>query len=73
MNNILVIVYSCTGTSRRVAELLARAPILSSAVTVREVDDGSCADRLQAFGTAVSMAENSRDAVRPVALSPQSI
>ncbi|WPG41386.1 flavodoxin [Variovorax sp. EBFNA2] len=56
-----------------IGRLLGRAPILSCAVTMREVDDGSCAARVQAFGTAVGGAQNASDAVRPVALSPQSI
>lgn len=56
-----------------IGKLLGREPLLSSSVTMREVDDGSCAGRLKAFGTAVSSAEDSRDAVRPVALSPQAI
>ncbi|WP_301510152.1 flavodoxin [Variovorax sp. CAN15] len=55
-----------------VARVLGRAPILSSSVTMREVDDGSCAARLQAFGTAVREAEDSHDVARPVTLSPQS-
>jgi hypothetical protein len=56
-----------------IGKLLGRAPILSSSVTMREVDDGSCAGRLQAFGTAVASAEDSRTVARPVTLSPQSI
>ena len=64
------------GAPNAVAEighLLGRSPMLSAAVTMREVDDGSCAARLQAFGTAVGSAKDSRVAVRPVTLSPQSI
>lgn len=56
-----------------IGKLLGRAPFLSSAVTMREVDDGSCAARLQAFGTAIGSAEDSHAVVRPVTLSPQSI
>jgi len=56
-----------------IGKLLGRAPILSSSLTMREVDDGSCAARLQAFGSAVSSAEDSQAVVRPVTLSPQSI
>lgn len=55
-----------------IGRILGRAPILSSSVTMREVDDGSCATRLQAFGTAVREAEGSQAVVRPVTLSPQS-
>ena len=56
-----------------IGKLLGRSPVLSSAVTMREVDDGSCAARLQAFGTAIANAEDSHAVVRPVTLSPQSI
>ncbi|MBB4221639.1 flavodoxin family protein [Variovorax guangxiensis] len=55
-----------------VARIVGRAPILSSSVTMREVDDGSCAARLQAFGNAVREAEGPQAVVRPVTLSPQS-
>ncbi len=55
-----------------IGKLLARAPILSAAVTQREADDGSCAARLQAFGTAVREAEDSHAVMRPVTLSAQS-
>ncbi|QRF62932.1 flavodoxin [Variovorax paradoxus] len=60
-----------------IGKLLGRSPVLSSAVTMREVDDGSCAARLQAFGTAIANvnanAEDSHAVVRPVTLSAQSI
>ena len=55
-----------------IARIVGRAPILSSSVTMREVDDGSCAARLQAFGNAVREAEGPQAVVRPVTLSPQS-
>lgn len=63
------------GASNAVAEvsmLLGREPIMSTAVTMREVDDGSCAAQLQAFGTAVGGAAHSHIVVRPVTLSPHS-
>jgi len=56
-----------------IAELLGRAPILSTTFTMREVDDGSCAARLQAFGTAIRSAKDSQAVVRPATLSLQSI
>ena len=65
MNKILVVVYSCTRTSRKVAQLLA--------VTTREVDSGSFASRLPAFGTAVRSAEGTQSAARPAVLSPQAV
>lgn len=64
------------GAPNAVAEVgkrLGRAPILSTAFTMHEVDDGSCAARLQAFGTAVQSAEDSRAVVRPANLSPQAV
>jgi flavodoxin len=56
-----------------IGELLGRAPVLSAAVTRREVNNGRCAQRLQAFGDALGGGENQRAAVHPAALSPQSI
>ena len=121
MNKILVVVYSCTGTSRKVADLLCsqqgwpmaeivevrpragalgslrclldsllrrhppirydgphtktfgRAPILDAAFTMREVDSGSFATRLEAFGAAVRRAEGPQSTVRPADLSPQAV
>jgi len=55
------------------AELLGRHPLLSTAVTAREVEDGSCASRLQAFGAAVQSAEDSESVVRPATLSTESV
>ena len=54
-----------------ISRLIGRAPILDAAFTTSEVDNGSFATRLQAFGTAVRSAEDTQRAVRPVTLSPQ--
>jgi len=51
-----------------IAQLTGRAPILSTTFTAREVEDGSCAARLQAFGTAVANSKDSREAARPNAI-----
>jgi len=51
-----------------IAQLTGRAPILSTTFTAREVEDGSCAARLQAFGTAVSNSKDSREVARPNAI-----
>ena len=62
------------GAPNAVAEIeriLGRAPVLDTAFTSREVDSGSLAARLQAFGAAVAGAGAPRAAVRPVTLSPQ--
>lgn len=56
-----------------VSRLLGRAPILTTAFTQREVEDGSYAARLQAFGVAVQTSEDRRDIVRPDSLSPQTV
>jgi hypothetical protein len=53
------------------ADILGRAPIMTTTVTTREVDDGSCAARLQAFGAAVQSAEDSNAVVRPTTLSTE--
>jgi flavodoxin len=56
-----------------IAQLVGHAPLLSTAFTLREVEDGSYAARLEAFGTAVKAAKDSQAVVRPVTLSPQAI
>ena len=59
--------------SAEVDQIIRRAPILSTAFTQREVDDGSYAARLQAFGIAVRASAESKQIVRPVVLSPQAV
>lgn len=54
-----------------VGRLLKRAPIMSTAFTSREVEDGSCAARLQAFGRAVQDTEDRSNVVRPATWSPR--
>jgi hypothetical protein len=49
-----------------IAQRIGRAPAWSTTFTAREVDDGSCAARLQAFGTAVASAGASQEIARPV-------
>lgn len=44
-----------------IGQILERAPLLSAAFTMNEVDDGSYAARLQAFGNAL----NAQNAVQP--------
>ena len=39
-----------------IEQLLGRAPLIAAAFTTREVEDGSCAIRLQAFGRALQQA-----------------
>lgn len=56
-----------------IADILGRAPIMTTAVTAREVEDGSCAARLQAFGTAVQSAQDSRAVIRPTILSTEAL
>ncbi|RZL96223.1 MAG: flavodoxin family protein [Variovorax sp.] len=53
-----------------ISQLTGRPPILSTAFTMQEVDDGSFAERLQAFGTALRGARDSRPVVRAGTLSP---
>ncbi|MDM0107739.1 flavodoxin [Variovorax sp. J22R24] len=54
-----------------IARLTGRTPLLSTAFTVSEVDDGSYAARLEAFGVALNAAKDSKAVVQPVTLSPQ--
>lgn len=56
-----------------ISHLVGRAPILDAAFTTREVDSGSFATRLEAFGTAVRKAEGPQATVRHADLSPQAV
>jgi hypothetical protein len=71
---VLISVMGGSGAPNAAAEagrLLGRAPLLSTAFTSREVEDGSCAGRLLAFGKAVQEAEDSVLVARPTVLSPR--
>jgi hypothetical protein len=62
------------GAPNAVAEIgqrLGRAPILSAAFTTAEVEDGSCAPRLQAFGQAVQSAQDKKSVMKTSNLSPK--
>lgn len=54
-----------------IAELLGHAPLLATAFTASEVEDGSCAARLQAFGRSLEAAGKEAAAVRPATWSPR--
>lgn len=61
------------GAGNAVAEiekLLGKPPILAAAFTQREVEDGSCAQRLDAFGEALCPGRTPQQPVRPAELSP---
>jgi hypothetical protein len=61
------------GAPNAVAEIgrrLGRSPSLSTAFLAGEVQDGSCAGRLQAFGDAVRASGATPQALRPATLSP---
>jgi hypothetical protein len=47
-----------------VADLVGEAPIISTTFTAREIDDGTCAGRLQFFGAALNGAEATHAAQR---------
>lgn len=59
------------GAVAEIANLIGEAPILSTHFTVREVDDGTFAGRLEFFSAAVHDAEDSHAVARQAALSPQ--
>ena len=62
------------GAPNAVAEigrLLGRSPLLSTAFLTREVEDGSAAPRLQAFGDAVAATQERGAPVRPATWSPR--
>jgi len=54
-----------------IANLLGRAPLLNVSFTTAEVEDGSFADRLQAFGQAVQSARDRKLATRASELAPK--
>ena len=55
-----------------VTRLLGRSPMLGTSFQAREVDDGSCAARLQAFGEAVRSVLAPAEPARPAVWSTQS-
>ena len=65
-----------SGAPNAVAEvirLIGCPPLMNAAFKSREVEDGSCAGRLQAFGKAVQEARDSSLAVRPSTWSPRAV
>ena len=56
-----------------IARWTKETPLLAAAFTSREVDDGSCAGRLQAFGDALRAFGDAPVATRPNSLSPQAV
>ncbi len=63
-----------TGAPNAIAEIgsmLRRAPLLSTSFTAREVEDGSCAGRLEAFGKAIGESLDATTTTRPSILSPE--
>jgi hypothetical protein len=59
------------GSVAEIAKLLGRNPILSAAFNQRDVQDGSCAARLTAFGAAVQWSEDRQQERHFSALLPQ--
>ncbi|KWT73284.1 MULTISPECIES: flavodoxin family protein [unclassified Variovorax] len=47
-----------------IADLVGETPIVSTTFTAREIDDGTCAGRLQFFGAALNSAEATHAAAR---------
>lgn len=70
-------VISVSGSSRpssaasEVARLAQRTPLFRAAFTAREVEDGSCAQRLQAFGNALRSRRSAAAPAGPVEVSSQ--
>lgn len=54
-----------------VGRILDRAPVLSAAFTMREVDDGSYAPRVLALAAAIEAATQLKGELRPHVLSPE--
>lgn len=69
----LISLMGSRGAPNAVAEVgraLGRSPLMSTAVLAREVEDGSCAGQVQAFGRALAEAEDSKLVLRPASWSP---
>ena len=62
-----------TNAFAEVDRILGRPPILSTSFTARDVDDGSYASGLNAFGAAVRDNAKNEEAVRPTDLSPSAV
>jgi len=62
-----------TNAFAEIDRILGRPPILSTSFTARDVDDGSYASALEAFGTAVRDNHKKDEAVRPTDLSPSAV
>ncbi|MET4577719.1 flavodoxin family protein [Ottowia thiooxydans] len=62
-----------TNAFAEIDQILGRPPILSTSFTARNVDDGSYASGLEAFGAAVRDHAQKQDAVRPTDLSPSAV
>lgn len=62
-----------TNAFAEIDQILGRPPILSTSFTARNVDDGSYASGLEAFGAAVRDTAEKEDAVRPTDLSPSAV
>jgi hypothetical protein len=56
-----------------IGDLLGRSPLLSTAFTAREVEDGSCAGRSEAFGHAIRSATAAKQPVRPAVWSTEAV
>jgi flavodoxin len=59
------------GAVSEIAKLLGRSPLLDAAFTTADVEDGSFAARLQAFGQAVESARDKKRAARAPELAPR--
>jgi hypothetical protein len=59
-----------SNAAAEIGELLGRPPLLATAFTTREVEDGSCAGRLEAFSAALRASGPGSEPVRPAVWSP---
>lgn len=55
-----------TNAIAEIGQVLRQTPVLSAAFTSREVEDGSCAQRLRAFGDALRLASMDAEPIRAV-------
>ena len=72
----VISVMGSKGGPNAVAEidvLTGHAPLLATAFTAREVEDGSCAGRLRAFGSALQASGPDGTVLRPAVWSPEAV
>jgi hypothetical protein len=62
-----------SNAAAEIARLMGRDPLMAASFSAREVEDGSCASRLQAIGQTVEAAGREEEPLRAATLSPPAV